>query len=132
MMALMETIKIRARVRIAHADDHGAKVFRKSIHNFVVTADEEEYRFGINCYMVHIPEAHYRPIDPYLLEKTTSTIIDTDMVRERTNPRVSGFGSRSSSDADGNFLVSYESNGIRVEGPVIRVGPWGRVFSNQI
>lgn len=131
-MEPVKTLQIRAAVQSAFSKDLGASVFSHSIHKFVVTHPGGETKFQLNRFMVNAPEVFFRPVDRFVFETATNSIIDTDMVRQKTDPRVTGFGEFGDLGSDGRRVVNFQDNGFDVKGPVLCIGPWGRAFSNQI
>jgi hypothetical protein len=128
----MSEITVRAGVEIAHSDRLRATVFRHSVSKFEIRHEAETYRFQLNRFMVHAPDIYFRPIDRFALDRATQTVIDTDMVRARTEPAVTGFGDPGPLGEDGRRPLTFTDNGLAIDGPVLCVSPWGGAFSNQI
>jgi hypothetical protein len=129
----VERIETGATTRIAHSDQLEAKVFKHSIEKFVVNHNAESYRFHLNRYMVHVPDAYFCPLDRFVFEPTTNSVIDTDMARESSDPRLVGFGTVMDPGTDASSRrITFEHNGLALNGPMICVSPWGHAFSNQV
>jgi hypothetical protein len=128
----MRKLEITATTRNAHSNDLDAQVFRHSIEKYVLNHAGESYRFHLNRYMVHVPSALFNPLDRFVLETATNSVIDTDMVRERDDPSLAGFGNVISHDAQGQQKIECSRNDLEIQGPVLCISPWGQTFSNQI
>jgi hypothetical protein len=117
----MKKLNIKARLQSAHSKDLHAKIFQHSLSKFVVNANDATYRFHLNRYMVHAPEIYFRPLDRRVLEVSTNSVIESELIRETVDPEAGRWQS-----------VSFDVNDRVVDGPVLCVSPWGNAFSNQI
>jgi capsular polysaccharide biosynthesis protein len=127
----MRRYRTDAIVRTAHSKRLNARVFGHSKSEYYVEAADNAYRYHLNRYMLHVPDAYYAPIYPFVLDRSTKSVIASDMRFEHTQSYLGGVGSTVERFPDGRILIDFLTDNSKVTGPVICVSPWGS-FSNLI
>ena len=123
--------RTEAIVRTAHSKRLNAHVFRHSRFEYHIQLADATYRYIINRYMVHVPDAYYAPIYRFVLDRSTKSVIASDMRFDRTDSKLEGFGDTIERFPDGRILIDFSEDGTKITGPVICVSPWDS-FSNLI
>jgi capsular polysaccharide biosynthesis protein len=127
----MRERRTEAIVRTAHSTRLNVRVFRHSRFEYHIKLADKTYRLPINRYMVHVPDAYYAPVYRFVLDRSTKSVIASDMFLEHTNSALEGFGDTVERFPDGRILIDFSTDDNKINGPVICVSPWG-AFSNLI
>jgi hypothetical protein len=127
----MRECRTKAIVRTAHSKRLNVRVFHHSMFEYHIELTGKTYRYPINRYMVHVPDAYYAPIYRFVLDRSTKSVIASDMLLKNTNLALEGFGDTVERFPDGCILINFLTDDTKITGPVICVSPWGS-FSNLI
>jgi hypothetical protein len=114
-------IRLNVTVRSAHSDEINAKIIKHSISKLEIKHKNDSYDINLNKFILRAPLIHYRPADRIVLEASTNSLIECELIRDKVP-----------SSAQNKFTINFEANDVEIKGPVICLTPWGPAFSNQI